>query len=62
MTGIAIGAGIDRNCELRFNLNLRSKTEMSDGAILGLLKVRLSLTSIGFVQTKFDWECSDWRA
>jgi hypothetical protein len=51
--------GIDRNSELRFNLNLRSKTEMSDGAELGLLEVRLSLTSIGFVQTKFDWECSD---
>jgi hypothetical protein len=37
MTGIVIGAGIDRNCELRFNLNLRSKTEMSDGAELGLV-------------------------
>ncbi len=54
--------GIDRICELRFNLNLRSKTEMSDGAELGLLEVRLSLTSISFVQTNFDWECSDWRA
>ena len=51
MTGIAIGAGIDRNCELRFNLNLRSKTEMSDGAELGFLEVRLCLTSIGFVRT-----------
>jgi hypothetical protein len=34
---------------LRFNLNLRSKTEMSDGAELSLLEVRLCLTSIGFV-------------
>ncbi len=41
-----------RNCELRFNLNLRSKTEMSDGAELSLLEVRLCLTSsIGFVRT-----------
>ena len=40
---------LSRNCELRFNLNLRSKTEMSDGAELGLLEVRLCLTSIGFV-------------
>jgi hypothetical protein len=40
-----------RNCELRFNLNLRSKTEMSDGAELGFLEVRLCLTSIGFVRT-----------
>ena len=40
-----------RNCELRFNLNLRSKTEMSDGAELSLLGVRLCLTSIGFVRT-----------
>ena len=53
-----------RNCELRFNLNLRSKTEMSDGAELSLLEVRLRLTSIGFVRTNimFGWECSDRRA
>jgi hypothetical protein len=42
---------LSRNCELRFNLNLRSKTEMSNGAELSLLEVRLCLTSIGFVQT-----------
>jgi len=42
---------LSRNCELRFNLNLRSKTEMSDGAELSLLEVRLCLTSIGFVRT-----------
>ena len=40
-----------RNCELRFNLNLRSKTEMSDGAELGFpsafgfLEVRLYLSN-----------------
>ena len=36
-----------RNCELRFNLNLRSKTEMSDGAELRLLEV----LPLGFVRT-----------
>ena len=48
-----------RNCELRFNLNLRSKTEMSDGAELGFLEVRLCLT---LSEQMFGWECSDWRA
>ena len=36
-----------RNYELRFNLNLRSKTEISDGAELRLLEV----LPLGFVQT-----------
>jgi hypothetical protein len=32
-----------RNCELRFNLNLRSKTEMSNGAELSLLSSSVRL-------------------
>jgi hypothetical protein len=38
-----------RNCELRFNLNLRSKTEMSDGAELSLLEVK--------TLSNFHWLC-----